>query len=173
MRWPVSSTMAFRRAGDGRAGALAEVLRRSNTGAALAEDDFSLAAEIVRHGVTHLQCTPSMARMLVGDEEARGVLSRLRHILIGGEALPGALVSDLAKATKAPVHNMYGPTETTIWSTTAIATPGEAVAGIGGPVANTQVYVLDGDLNPVPVGVEGELWIGGEGVTRGIGGATT
>ncbi len=146
---------------------LAEVLRRSNTGPALAEDDFSLAAEIVRHGVTHLQCTPSMARMLVGDEEARGTLSRLRHILIGGEALPGALVSDLAKATKAPVHNMYGPTETTIWSTTAIATPGEAVAGIGGPVANTQVYVLDGDLNPVPVGVEGELWIGGEGVTRG------
>ncbi len=112
---------------------LAEVLRRSNTGAALAEDDYSLAAEIVRHGVTHLQCTPSMARMLVGDEEARGVLSRLRHILIGGEALPGALVADLAKATKAPVHNMYGPTETTIWSTTAIARPGEAVAGIGGP----------------------------------------
>lgn len=146
---------------------LAEVLRRSNTGAALAEDDFSLAAEIVRHGVTHLQCTPSMARMLVGDDEARGVLARLRHILIGGEALPGALVSDLAKATQAPVHNMYGPTETTIWSTTAIATPGEAVAGIGGPVANTQVYVLDGDLNPVPAGVEGELWIGGEGVTRG------
>jgi natural product biosynthesis luciferase-like monooxygenase protein len=146
---------------------LAEVLLRSNSGAALAEDDYSLAAEIVRHGVTHLQCTPSMARMLVADEEARGVLSRLRHILIGGEALPGALVTDLAKATKAPVHNMYGPTETTIWSTTAIARPGEAVAGIGGPVANTQVYVLDGDLNPVPVGVEGELWIGGEGVTRG------
>lgn len=146
---------------------LAEVLKRANAGDGLAGDDFSLAAEIVRHGVTHLQCTPSMARMLVADEEARGVLGRLRHVLIGGEALPGALVSDLAKATRAPVHNMYGPTETTIWSTTAIAAPGEAVAGIGGPVANTQVYVLDDGLQPVPVGAVGELWIGGEGVTRG------
>ena len=146
---------------------LAEVLRRANAGDGLAGDDFSLAAEIVRHGVTHLQCTPSMARMLVGDEEARGVLSRLKHVLIGGEALPGALVSDLAKATRAPVHNMYGPTETTIWSTTAIAAPGEAVARIGGPVANTQVYVLDEGMQPVPVGAVGELWIGGEGVTRG------
>jgi natural product biosynthesis luciferase-like monooxygenase protein len=146
---------------------LAEVLARANRDEALAADDFSLAAEIVRHGVTHLQCTPSMARMLVEDETARGVLAGVKHILIGGEALPGALVADLAQATRAPVHNMYGPTETTIWSTTAIARGGEAVAGIGGPVANTQVYVLDDGLQPVPVGVEGELWIGGEGVTRG------
>jgi natural product biosynthesis luciferase-like monooxygenase protein len=146
---------------------LAEVLRRANAGGGLAEDDFSLAAEIVRHGVTHLQCTPSMARMMVGDAEARGALARLRHVLVGGEALPGALVADLGRATRAPVHNMYGPTETTIWSTTAIARGGEAVAGIGAPVANTQVYVLDEALAPVPVGAEGELWIGGEGVTRG------
>ena len=146
---------------------LAEVLRRSNLASDVAEDDYSIAAQIIRHGVTHLQCTPSMARMLVTNDEARAALSRIRHLLIGGEALPGTLVAQLQAASEASIENMYGPTETTIWSTTQTATPEANVVGIGGPIANTQVYVLDDGLKPVPVGATGELYIGGEGVARG------
>ncbi|MGR3701071.1 MAG: non-ribosomal peptide synthetase, partial [Paracoccaceae bacterium] len=98
---------------------------------------------------------------------ARGALSKVRHIMLGGEALPGALVAEFGTLTKASVENMYGPTETTIWSTTESAVPGQGVINIGTPIANTQVYVLDEDQQPVPVGVAGELYIGGHGVTRG------
>ena len=146
---------------------LAEVLRRSNAPAQLADDDFSLSAQIIRHGVTHMQCTPSMARMLVTNDEARAAMGQVQHLMIGGEALPGALAADLAQITGSPVQNMYGPTETTIWSTTAMSQGGDGVVGIGSPIANTTLHVLDEARNPVPVGAEGELWIGGDGVTRG------
>jgi natural product biosynthesis luciferase-like monooxygenase protein len=145
---------------------LAEVLRLSNMGDAVEEGDYSIAAQIIRHDVTHLQCTPSMARMLVGNDEARRALARVKHLMIGGEALPGTLVRDLRAATEARIQNMYGPTETTIWSTTAPATEAP-VNGIGTPIANTQVYVLDEAMQPVPTGVAGELYIGGAGVARG------
>jgi hypothetical protein len=146
---------------------IAEVLKRANQGDALAEDDYSIAAQIIRHGVTHLQCTPSMARMLVGNDEARMALARVKHLMVGGEALPGSLVAELQAATDAHIENMYGPTETTIWSTTQTATGGEGITGVGTPIANTQVYVLDEAMQPVPIGVPGELFIGGEGVARG------
>ena len=146
---------------------VAEVLKRANQGDALAEDDFSIAAQIIRHGVTHLQCTPSMARMLVGNDEARMALARVNHLMVGGEALPGSLVAELQAATDAHIENMYGPTETTIWSTTQTATGGEGITGVGTPIANTQVYVLDEAMQPAPIGVPGELFIGGEGVARG------
>ncbi len=146
---------------------LAEVLARTNVAAGPAVDDFSIAAQIVRHGVTHLQCTPSMARMLVTNPDSRAALKGLKHWMVGGEALPGSLVDEVGQATAAHIENMYGPTETTIWSTTRTARPGDGITGIGTPIANTQVYVLDGDRTPVPVGVAGELWIGGAGVARG------
>ncbi|MEM9430846.1 MAG: non-ribosomal peptide synthetase, partial [Pseudomonadota bacterium] len=132
-----------------------------------AEDDFSLAAQLRRHRVTHLQCTPSMARMLVLNDESRAALRGLKEVMIGGEALPGALVSDIEAATGARIQNMYGPTETTIWSTTAAATADRAVVDLGTPIANTTLYVLDDAHRPVPIGAAGELWIGGEGVARG------
>ena len=146
---------------------LAEVLRRSNEGAGPAKDDFSIAAQIVRHGVTHLQCTPSMARMITMNDEARLALGKVQHLMIGGEALPGTLVAELGQLGHATIENMYGPTETTIWSSTETASPGESIVNIGRPIANTQMYVLDEHLEPVPVGVPGELFIGGDGVTRG------
>ncbi len=146
---------------------LARVLERSNRPATIPEDDFSIAAQIRRHRVTHLQCTPSMARMIAMNDEARAALGHLEHLLLGGEALPGSLVRDLQAATPAQIHNMYGPTETTIWSTCGPADPQSAIANIGTPIANTRVHVLDPDMQPVPVGRTGELWIGGEGVTRG------
>lgn len=146
---------------------LAEVLRRSNTGAGPAEDDFSIAAQIVRHGVTHLQCTPSMARMIAMNDEARRALGKVQHLMIGGEALPGTLVAELAQLGNVAIENMYGPTETTIWSSTETADTSETVVNIGRPIANTQMYVLDEHQEPAPVGVPGELYIGGDGVTRG------
>ncbi|MDQ2089350.1 MupA/Atu3671 family FMN-dependent luciferase-like monooxygenase [Marimonas arenosa] len=146
---------------------LAEVHRQANLAEGMAEDDYSIAAQIVRHGVTHLQCTPSLARMIAMNEEARMALGRVKHLMIGGEALPGALVEEFAQITGAHIENMYGPTETTIWSTTETAQPGEGVVNIGTPVANTRVYVLDEAGAPVPVGVPGELFVGGAGVTRG------
>ncbi|MDP5305996.1 MupA/Atu3671 family FMN-dependent luciferase-like monooxygenase [Paracoccus spongiarum] len=146
---------------------LAELLARSNAGSAPAADDFSIAAQIRRHGVTHLQCTPSMARMIAMNDDARAALARVRHLMIGGEALSGSLVADLNRASPAGIENMYGPTETTIWSTTATADAAEPVASIGTPIVNTQVYVLDEAMQPVPVGAPGELWIGGAGVARG------
>lgn len=146
---------------------LAEVLARANRASEIPADDFSIAAQILRHGVTHLQCTPSMARMIVMNDEARLALSRVRHLMIGGEALPGALAGQLAQAGAGAVQNMYGPTETTIWSATGPADPSEAVVNIGTPIANTRLYVLDAQGEPAPIGAPGELWIGGAGVTRG------
>ncbi len=147
--------------------------------AAGAEESQSFPAQIERHQVTHLQCTPSMARMLLMNHEARASLSHVQTMMLGGEALPTSLVSELEQVTKARVLNMYGPTETTIWSSTAQASPSpsssgetpatssEGVVGLGRPIANTQLYVLDSARQPVPVGVPGELYIGGDGVTRG------
>ncbi|MBT27158.1 MupA/Atu3671 family FMN-dependent luciferase-like monooxygenase [Thalassobius sp. S69A] len=146
---------------------LARVREQSNIQAELDADDFSIAAQIIRHDVTHLQCTPSMARMIAMNDEARFALGHVKHMMIGGEALPGALVNDLRETTSATIENMYGPTETTIWSTTQTAGLGENIVNVGTPIANTQVYVLDETMQPVPVGAAGELYIGGAGVTRG------
>ncbi|SMY06885.1 MupA/Atu3671 family FMN-dependent luciferase-like monooxygenase [Flavimaricola marinus] len=147
---------------------LGEVVAQANADTQPAESDYSIAAQIRRHKVTHLQCTPSMARMLVTNYDSRAALAEVTQLMIGGEALPGALVAELqAAAPKARIENMYGPTETTIWSTTRTAVAGDGITGIGTPIANTQCYVLDAEMRPVPVGVDGELWIGGAGVARG------
>ncbi|MEX1236318.1 MAG: MupA/Atu3671 family FMN-dependent luciferase-like monooxygenase [Roseovarius sp.] len=147
---------------------IAEVLRRANAPDVLEADDFSLAAQIVRHGVTHLQCTPSMARIMAMNPEARSALGRLHRLYLGGEALPGDLLADLRRASSARILNMYGPTETTIWST--VMPLEDAISGtapIGAPIANTVCHVLDEAGAPVPIGVPGTLWIGGAGVSMG------
>jgi natural product biosynthesis luciferase-like monooxygenase protein len=144
---------------------LAEVVAQANRG--LEDTDFSIAAQLQRHKVTHLQCTPSMARMIALNEDSRGAMAGLQTLMVGGEALPGALVTDLRKATPARILNMYGPTETTIWSSVEQVGDAEATTNIGTPIANTQMYVLDPSGAPVPVGTPGELWIGGDGVARG------
>ena len=129
--------------------------------------DTSIAAQIKRHNVTHLQCTPSMARLLMMSEETAKALKPVEQLMLGGEPLAGALVDELRGLTDAKIETMYGPTETTIWSSTGPSTGGGAICDIGTPIANTQMYVLDAAMQPVPVGVAGELYIGGEGVTRG------
>jgi amino acid adenylation domain-containing protein len=131
------------------------------------EGTDTIADEIARHGVTHLQMTPSLARMLTLNTRAFAALSSLKQILLGGEAVPASLIHHLRQVFKGEIHNMYGPTETTIWSTTfRVEEPGKTIS-IGRPIANTQIYLLDAELKPVPVGEIGELFIGGDGVARG------
>ena len=132
-----------------------------------ADADYSLAAQVEAHGVTHLQCTPSMARMLLLDEQAAPALSQIQHLMLGGESLPSALIKSLDGLIGGRVTNMYGPTETTIWSSTWEVEGAPEKISIGRPIANTQMYVLDAGLEPVPPGVSGELMIGGDGVVRG------
>ncbi len=130
--------------------------------------DASLADLMRRHRVTHLQCTPSMARMLAADDAARAGLAKLHCMMVGGEAFPPTLARDLAGLVQGKVMNMYGPTETTIWS--AVHTVGKDASGViplGRPLANQQVHILDSRLQPLPPGVPGELAIGGDGVVRG------
>ena len=124
-------------------------------------------ALIRKHGVTHLQCTPAMASMLLEDRDDAAALAELRHMFIGGEALQGSLLRQLRSATHATIENMYGPTETTIWSSTGPAHDTDGNVPLGTPIANTQLYVLDNKQQPVPPGLPGELLIGGDGVARG------
>jgi natural product biosynthesis luciferase-like monooxygenase protein len=120
---------------------------------------------LATHRVTHFQCTPSMAGMLLLDPAAAPALRGLQHMLVGGEALPVELARQL-RALVPNLHDVYGPTETTVWSTTMRVGDEEPVP-IGRPLANQRCYVLDQRLQPVPVGSPGELWIGGAGVTGG------
>jgi len=134
------------------------------------EGTHTIPAEIIRHGVTHLQLTPSLARMIAADPRSLAALGRLEKLLIGGEALPPALVASLRPAVRGEIYNLYGPTETAIWSTTyriLAATDSRSSVPIGRPLANTHTYVLDSELRRAPAGEPGELFIGGAGVVRG------
>lgn len=112
---------------------------------------------------TIMQATPATWRLLL----ASGWTSSPKlKILCGGEALTAPLAQELTQRVKA-VWNMYGPTETTIWSTCCPIAPDFAQVSIGRPIANTQLYLLDENQQPVPIGVPGELYIGGAGVVRG------
>ncbi|MBL7256051.1 non-ribosomal peptide synthetase [Paractinoplanes lichenicola] len=126
-------------------------------------DPARLVPMMRRHGVTIVQATPAFWQMLLTSQPdaAKGL-----RIMVGGEALPVRLADALAEQA-AEVANWYGPTETTIWSTMALVKPGGGVVPIGTPIGNTQVYVLDARLRPVPRGVAGELYIAGDGVARG------
>ncbi len=125
-------------------------------------DPQVLSRKIVDHGITIMQATPATWRLLlntgwIGDPKLK--------VLCGGESLP----PDLAKRLLAccgELWNMYGPTETTVWSTCGRIQSADAIT-IGQPIANTQIHILDGDLQLVPVGVAGELVIGGLGLARG------
>ena len=126
-------------------------------------DGFRLAVQLSDCGATMMQATPFTWRMLLASGWQG---SRELKILCGGEALSEDLASQLAPRC-ASLWNMYGPTETTIWSSIQRVPENIGKISLGRPIANTQYYVLDGYLNPVPVGVAGELHIGGAGLARG------
>ncbi|MFD5914332.1 amino acid adenylation domain-containing protein [Streptomyces massasporeus] len=114
---------------------------------------------------THLQCTPSLARLLLADSAGRALLRGLDRMIVGGEALDRGLAAKLMRTVRGGLTNIYGPSETTVWSTTWHAEPGEV--SLGDAVRNTSLYVLDRYGARVPRGSRGELHIGGLGVTRG------
>ncbi|APH66019.1 non-ribosomal peptide synthetase [Bacillus sp. LR_5] len=124
----------------------------------------ALAQMIEYFDINIMQATPTLWHALVTNkpETLRGL-----RVLVGGEALPSGLLQALQEL-HCPVTNLYGPTETTIWSAAAFLEEGlKGVPPIGKPIWNTQVYVLDNGLQPVPPGVVGELYIAGTGLARG------
>lgn len=127
----------------------------------------TIADEILRHNVSHIQMTPSLAQMLLLHEQSHRALGSLKQILLGGEAVPASLVRRLRQVFTGEIYNMYGPTETTIWSATYRVTEPGSTVPIGRPIANTRIFILDRDLNPVLAGEPGEVFIGGDGVARG------
>ncbi|NPD24937.1 non-ribosomal peptide synthetase [Corallococcus exiguus] len=150
--------------------AVLELLLPLSTGAQVvlasrdtASDGALLKAALESNAVTVMQATPSTWRLLLeaGWQPRPGFKA-----LVGGEALPRELAEALL-ARVGSLWNMYGPTETTVWSTTWRVQPPLSSIRIGRPIANTQLYPLDSHLAPVPVGVAGELYIGGDGVTLG------
>ncbi|HBL25582.1 MAG TPA: non-ribosomal peptide synthetase, partial [Acidobacteria bacterium] len=126
-----------------------------------------MAEQIARHGVSHLQCTPSLAGMLAAIPERLRSLAPLSHLLLGGEALPGPLADRLCATVGGEVRNLYGPTETTVYSLGRRIERGEARPLIGRPLSNTEAYLLDASLRPVPLGACGEVFLGGHGVALG------
>jgi amino acid adenylation domain-containing protein len=141
-----------------------------------AQDPYLLAKAISRSGCTVMQATPATWRTLLlsGWDDARQSStwnsSRMLRVLSTGEALPRELANRLI-ATGAELWNMYGPTETTIWSLIyRVHQRTEKEAGpvsVGRPIANTTAYILDERRQPLPVGVPGELFLGGVGLAKG------
>ena len=130
-------------------------------------DGRRLRDTLTQCGATVMQATPATWQMLLtagwqGDPRLK--------VLCGGEALPPSLANQL-HGRCASLWNMYGPTETTIWSAVhKLDRVDGSTIPVGSPIANTRMYVLDAHLQPVPVGVVGELYIGGDGVARGYAG---
>jgi amino acid adenylation domain-containing protein len=131
------------------------------------EGTHTIAEELKTHQVTHLQSVPSLARMLLMDRRAPAALSSLKKLILGGEALTASLVAQLRQFMRGEIYNGYGPTETTIYSTICRIEEHSTTIPIGRPIANTQIYLLDSDRTPVPLGEPGTLYIGGDGVARG------
>jgi tyrocidine synthetase-3 len=131
--------------------------------------DLNLLEElIVKTSVDMLQATPTRMQMFTGNRRPVSCLHNLKEILVGGEPFPGKLLGDLKQLTSARIYNMYGPTETTVWSTMKDLTPSSTEEiDIGQPIANTQIYILDKHDQPQPLGVIGDLYIGGDGLARG------
>ena len=128
-----------------------------------AADGRRLRQLIVASGATMMQATPTTWRMLTeaGWEGAEGF-----KVLCGGESLPLALARNLLNGGNS-VWNLYGPTETTVWSTACEVALNRGCISIGRPIDNTCLYILDANMEPVPIGIPGDIYIGGQGVARG------
>lgn len=135
-----------------------------------AREGRKLAQLINEHNITVMQATPATWRLLLETaDESPNVWSKNLKVLCGGEALDFDLASRLLK-TGCEVWNLYGPTETTIWSAALRLEKEQLSLGtvpIGGPILNTQLFVLDQEMRPVPLGCTGQLYIGGEGLSPG------
>jgi amino acid adenylation domain-containing protein len=132
-------------------------------GSAVTSDPLALSRLLHDSQATIMQATPTTWRMLLESGWTGNIGLK---VLCGGEAMSRELANALIECCDS-VWNMYGPTETTIWSCVYRVGPGTGPVPIGKPIANTQVYILDSRLNPVPVGSDGELYIAGDGLAVG------
>ncbi|MCA1006190.1 non-ribosomal peptide synthase/polyketide synthase [Rhodococcus hoagii] len=130
-------------------------------------DPAYLARVMVEQSVTTAHFVPSMLAVFVAEAAAQDVTT-LRNVFASGEALPASTAERFREISGAALHNLYGPTEAAVDVTFhEVTAADEASVPIGAPVWNTQVFVLDGRLNPVPVGVPGELYLAGVQLARG------
>jgi amino acid adenylation domain-containing protein len=135
-----------------------------------AEQDLNRLAEIfVSEEITHTLLLPTLYAALIKNLP-KEVFDSFETIIVAGEACPKALVKEHFKSLPAvELYNEYGPTEATVWATAYRLTPADSELNvpIGKPTSNSQIYILDTDQNRVPVGVSGEIYIGGKGVAKG------
>ena len=131
-------------------------------------DSAETVATIIEQSVTATDFVPSMLQIFL-DEPNVDRCQSLRHVLCGGEAMTADLRDKFFRHLGARLLNVYGPTEISIDAAFCTCTPQDrnSIVPIGRPIANKQLYVLDPQLQPVPLGVSGELYIGGEGLARG------
>lgn len=133
------------------------------------QDPRYLAELIARHSVSHLLALPALYELIL-RHGGPGQLSSLRTVIVAGEPCSPELVQHHTETLpQAALFNEYGPTEATIWSSVHRCdwSIDQCSVPIGRPVANTQIYVFDSQFQPVPIGVTGEVYIGGDGVARG------
>ena len=121
---------------------------------------------VVFNDVDIIQMTPSAMQLIYLYDRELQFLKNVKEILIGGEVFPYRLLEILQKATNSRIFNMYGPTETTIWSMVADLTK-ENKIHLGKPIINTSIYLLDDSLHPITNGKIGEIFIGGAGLAKG------
>jgi len=132
-------------------------------------ESSALLRYIAEQSVTCAGFVPSLLGVLVKDARL-SELSSLRYVLTGAEKLPLEVMREFQRLSGAELHNLYGPTETALAATEWTCVAGAERVLIGRPIGNTQVYVLDGHMEPLPVGIAGELYIGGAGVGWGYAG---
>lgn len=126
-----------------------------------------LMAKLIHdNAVDMVQMTPSRMQVLLNHDKELSCLKNVKEIMIGGEAFPLGLLKTLQAKTNAKIYNMYGPTETTIWSTVSDLTQKDRI-DIGRPIKNTEVYIVDESLSILPDGQVGEICIAGKGLARG------
>lgn len=122
-------------------------------------------AQLIRD-VDMVQMTPSRMQLLLNHDKELSCLKNVREIMIGGESFPLSLLHMLQEKTAARIYNMYGPTETTIWSTVSDLTHKDRI-DIGRPIKNTEIYIVDENLLILPEGQAGEICIAGKGLAKG------
>lgn len=121
---------------------------------------------IIKHKIVKFLGTPVRMKMLLDDPGSSECFSYLKEVMLGGDSFPEALLNQMQSTLSAKIINGYGPTEITIGATFKDLTDSSEI-NIGRPIANTKVYILDKHMNIVPIGIPGEIYIGGEGLARG------
>ena len=126
-----------------------------------------LMAKLIQdNAVDMIQMTPSRMQLLLNHDKELSCLKNVKEIMIGGETFPLSLLRTLQEKTVAKIYNMYGPTETTIWSTVSDVTHKDRI-DIGRPIKNTEIYIVDESLSILSDGQAGEICIAGKGLAKG------